>query len=358
MTGGVRPATARAKLALLVLTSLACGARTPLEDAPAAPRATPPGTASGTAGSAARGGSTGRAGAAGGEDGASPDAGRSPACLTDSDCPGAGACALARCGAGACLNAVAGTSIGKHIPADCHARACDADGRIVDVVDLTNSPPPVDACTMPSCDTTGATVQSPGLAGVPCTMIGTTGRCDGTGRCVQCLTSTDCARGAPCVKHQCAASTCTDGQRDGDETDVDCGGTCAPCANARACGIDQDCLSDDCDALERVCLPASCIDQKRDGDETDVDCGGPACAGCYVGKMCLVDRDCATGTCGPTGLCGGNACADRRQDGTESDVDCGGIDCPPCRVGQMCESSFDCASGHTCDLTSSPPVCR
>jgi hypothetical protein len=256
------------------------------------------------------------------------------------------------------VDALYGTLIGKHVPADCHARVCDAGGKMIDVLDLTNIPPPTDACTMPSCDTTGATVEAAGPAGVPCAMGGTKGRCDGTGSCVQCLTSADCARGGPCVKQQCMASTCADGKRDGDETDVDCGGGCGPCVDGRVCAVDQDCASDDCDALERVCLPASCIDQKRDGDETDVDCGGTVCAGCYIGLKCLLDRDCATGKCGPTGQCGGNACADRRQDGAESDIDCGGIDCPPCRVGQMCVSSFDCASGHTCDLTSSRPVCR
>ncbi len=42
---------------------------------------------------------------------------------------------------------------------------------------------------------------------------------------------------------------------------------------------------------------ASCSDGVQDGDETDVDCGGATCAGCAVGRACLVDGDCASLAC-------------------------------------------------------------
>ncbi len=42
--------------------------------------------------------------------------------------------------------------------------------------------------------------------------------------------------------------------------------------------------------------PASCTDRAIDGDETDVDCGG-SCPACATGKMCLHAHDCATGLC-------------------------------------------------------------
>src|SRR3989442_1281063 len=40
--------------------------------------------------------------------------------------------------------------------------------------------------------------------------------------------------------------TCRDGVRDGDETDVDCGGACAPCATGQMCNLAADCQSTAC----------------------------------------------------------------------------------------------------------------
>jgi hypothetical protein len=48
-----------------------------------------------------------------------------------------------------------------------------------------------------------------------------------------------------------------------------------------------------------------CFDSSPDGDETDVDCGGSTCAKCGTSKACLSGADCASGTCngGPPGTC-------------------------------------------------------
>ena len=43
-----------------------------------------------------------------------------------------------------------------------------------------------------------------------------------------------------------ASSSCGDGLRDGDESDVDCGGSCAPCDVGRACAADADCRTTTC----------------------------------------------------------------------------------------------------------------
>jgi hypothetical protein len=59
---------------------------------------------------------------------------------------------------------------------------------------------------------------------------------------------------------------------------------------------------------------ASCSDGMRDGAETDVDCGGPDCAPCVLGLSCSVDRDCTSQHClnshcggwAPTGPWGGS----------------------------------------------------
>jgi len=91
-------------------------------------------------------------------------------------------------------------------------------------------------------------------------------------------TTNFCVGGGP-------APSCTDGVQNGDETGVDCGGSCAPCV--------------------------SCNDGIQNGDEDGVDCGGSNCAPCA-------------------------SCNDGVQNGNETGVDCGGPDCAPCNTGGGC----------------------
>src|SRR5438132_159576 len=79
------------------------------------------------------------------------------------------------------------------------------------------------------------------------------------------------------------AMTCSDGVRDGDESDVDCGGGCVPCGAGRTCNGGGDCASGFC--TNTVCDAASCSDGTKNGGESDVDCGG-GCMGCAQGKAC------------------------------------------------------------------------
>ena len=43
--------------------------------------------------------------------------------------------------------------------------------------------------------------------------------------------------------------------------------------------------------------PGTCSDGVQSQGETDIDCGGAVCGKCVLGFMCLVNGDCATGTC-------------------------------------------------------------
>jgi hypothetical protein len=90
---------------------------------------------------------------------------------------------------------------------------------------------------------------------------------------------------------------------------------------------------------------ASCFDRIRNGDETDVDCGG-SCGACPVASTCNVDGDCQTRCTG--GVCAQPSCSDGVTDGWETDVDCGStcVGGALCAVGQGCYSDADCASGH------------
>jgi hypothetical protein len=79
--------------------------------------------------------------------------------------------------------------------------------------------------------------------------------------------------------------TCHDRVSDGDETAVDCGGSCAACP---------------------IAAP-TCSDGVRDQFESGVDCGA-ACPPCGSGQPCAVSADCASGTCNGAGPAGVGSC--------------------------------------------------
>jgi hypothetical protein len=154
-----------------------------------------------------------------------------------------------------------------------------------------------------------------------------------------------CPSGQSCVMGACAAGHCTDGMKDADETDVDCGGSCpTKCKPAQGCTTGTDCASGSC--VGSMCAQAAgCSDGKRDGSETDIDCGGADCSlRCSVGQGCLQDTDCTSGTCS-SGVCAGPSCSDGKKNGTETDVDCGGACSLKCAQGQHCSLPADCTTG-------------
>lgn len=87
---------------------------------------------------------------------------------------------------------------------------------------------------------------------------------------------------------------CADGTLNGDESDVDCGGSCASCAAGQQCAAAADCESGACDG---TCQEASCEDGVMNRDEADVDCGGEHCLRCEEGSPCLNQCDCQSGSC-------------------------------------------------------------
>jgi hypothetical protein len=87
---------------------------------------------------------------------------------------------------------------------------------------------------------------------------------------------------SPCDAGSCIsgppADLCHDRVLDGDETGLDCGGSCIACAGGEACAIATDCQSQSCDSS--VCAAPSCDDGLRDGFENGVDCGGACSTDC------------------------------------------------------------------------------
>ncbi len=68
-------------------------------------------------------------------------------------------------------------------------------------------------------------------------------------------------------------TSCDDGARNGDETDVDCGGSCAPCPDGAGCAEDSDCRSGFCDA-------GTCTASQDDLCPDDPDKTDPGVCGC------------------------------------------------------------------------------
>ena len=103
--------------------------------------------------------------------------------------------------------------------------------------------------------------------------------------------------GAPCengtcdIEHHCAASTCDSGAQDGDETGVDCGGSCGLCPDGQGCGDATDCLSGVCEGGQ--CQASTCTDGTKNGSETGVDCGGTCPLRCSLSQGCAATKDCA-----------------------------------------------------------------
>jgi len=64
----------------------------------------------------------------------------------------------------------------------------------------------------------------------------------------------------------------------------------------------KDGLDNDCDGLrDAMDDGCGCKNGIKDGDESDVDCGG-SCGSCVLGKTCNINSDCASGSC-LTGIC-------------------------------------------------------
>lgn len=134
---------------------------------------------------------------------------------------------------------------------------------------------------------------------------------------------------------------CPDGKKNGNESDVDCGGSCPKCVTGKLCNLPGDCYDSVCDFGK--CMPPACNDNIKNGFESDLDCGG-GCPKCPDLKFCYVSLDCQSGACF-AGVCQPPVCNDAVKNGTESDIDCGGL-CPlKCNTGKTCFVGADCQSG-------------
>ncbi len=132
-------------------------------------------------------------------------------------------------------------------------------------------------------------------------------------------------------------SSCENATRDGDETDVDCGGTCPACGDGKACSTPVDCASGNC--AGGTCVPlSSCADGVKNGTESDIDCGGGCPLACAIGQACKQTSDCKSGACaGGICTCIPTTCAQQGKNcGTTSDG-CGTmLTCGTCTPPNSC----------------------
>lgn len=277
------------------------------------------GSGGSTGGAAGSGGSTGGAAGSGGSTGGAAGAGGADAGPSCTDQSKNGDETDVDCG-GSCPPCAASMSCGG--PADCVSKVCT-----------------LGKCDTPSC--------------IDLVMNGDETDTDCGGSCptkcklgAKCVAPTDCET-VSCASGFCAAPTCTDGSKNGDETDKDCGGSCTKkCGTGEGCAAGADCTSQLCDATLLTCKAPDCSDTKQNGDETDVDCGGSCTKKCDPTQACLVDADCASQVCDPTSKkCKAPDCHDTKKNGDETDVDCGGSCSAKCGWGQGCKLTAECGDG-------------
>jgi hypothetical protein len=268
-------------------------------------------------------------------------------CTTADDCLDPGTdCIVRQCVDGECVYEPADdfVPVSNQAVGDCSQVVCNGEGgeKKVDIED------PFDdgkECTADLCEEGTPTHES--SAGNPCSG----GVCTSAGVCVECIGASDCAdapnNASECQNGKCVPPTCTDGQQNSDETDVDCGGPCAPCEDGEGCLVGTDCESLVCDDATFTCSVPNCDDGVANGDESDQDCGGSTCNGCAADAACGAPGDCESLVC-VGAICQAPTCGDGVANGLETDIDCGGEDCGPCPKGKACKLPSDCAS-HVCE---------
>ncbi len=272
-------------------------------------------------------------------------------CLFSTDCQ-SGVCTNNVCQPPSCTDGVKngsemGIDCGGNCPKGCPAgTACngpgDCDSSVCSKDPTTGA---YTTCAAPSC--------TDGVMNGLETYTDCGGGCKGCAPGQTCKVRTDCdltVTNIDCINGICAVPQCNDGVMDGSETDVDCGGTCAKCANSLKCVSATDCTSSVCKADSTGtprCAAPTCSDGVQNQGESGIDCGGTStCARCATGFGCTLPTDCISGVCGSNNTCSAPSCSDGVQNEQETDVDCGGPNCSTsttaCANGKICKVNSDC----------------
>ncbi len=334
------------------------------------------GNSGGDGGSGATGatGATGGSGATGGMGGS----GGAPCTDPATQCPDPGnECVVATCDMGACAtsNVPAGTPTAQgQLAGDCMMQVCDGAGATEMANDDADPTDDMNDCTADTC-AAGANVHTP-IAG-SCDDGGGVVCADPAGpkagQCVACNMDADCVAPQVCDpamgSNTCVDPSCTDGTQNGTETDVDCGGACAPCQNGLSCVGGADCQSGFCNG-------GTCEACGSDGDCSPADyCdtganGGTCVADQTNGEACTAAGQCASGFC-VDGLCCDTACTGTcdacsvAKKGQGIDGTCGSVvsgtdpddECAQA-MAATCGQTGACNGSSACQLYSAMTVCQ
>ncbi len=270
-------------------------------------------------------------------------------CGTDLKCDAGGVCqctANEQCGAPTscvkptcdlvkgCVMVLPTDPLPDPTPNDCKGVKCDGMGN--EVAYNEDADKPVDDGVVCTDDLCTAGVGSHPASAVGSACMGSN-VCKAAGMCVFCTGNFGCVGEEYCFNEASCAS-CKNASKDGDETDLNCGGThCPKCEIGLTCVENGDCVSAKCNSGKCI----SCMDGLQNGDESDVDCGGTCAGKCIDGNTCNVGGDCASNSC-VGGKC--ISCMDGLKNGSETDVDCGGTCAGKCAVGKVCAGGGDCGS--------------
>ena len=166
-----------------------------------------------------------------------------------------------------------------------------------------------------------------------------------------------------CMGGACVSDVCTNQILDGDETDIDCGGSICPgCGIGQACSQQLDCADGVCDLIGSATCEVSntcgngAIENGESCDDGDVTAGDGCSATCLKegGQVCSTPNECDSRRCNAW-MCTSTQpthCTDGIKSGDESDVDCGGS-CTGCTGSKACTDGDDCLSyacgGNACE---------
>lgn len=243
-------------------------------------------------------------------------------CIANEDCPQppSNACGRGTCVSGKCELTIEIGPLESQKWGDCFRGECNEKGELVEIGDDLDYYDDANGCTIDFCQG-GKSINLPLPDASPCSQPKGQGYCYQT-QCVECIQSMAGAscdgNGIVCTKFWCEPfAQCSNS---------DCGGECAPCGAGSPCGKGEDCVSESCQ--NGMCAIPTCSDGARNGLETDIDCGGADCTPCPAGEDCALPKDCASKVC-KKGTCAAPLCTDGTMNGEETATDCGGS-CDPC----------------------------
>jgi hypothetical protein len=219
------------------------------------------------------------------------------------------------------MNVPQGTKTPTQVEGDCMINRCTGTGESETIDDDTDPGDDMKECTTDTC-VGGTTMHTNVNSGTACAENGGS-VCNNAGACVKCITNADCTvAGETCQNGNCNPPGCANAMKDGNETDLDCGGPdCNPCGNGQTCAMDSDCMSNHC-------VAGTCAQSLS----SDVLCGGGEQCPLAGDGACCWSEEQDSGFCvtGPEDM---DNCDQSQQGGNtriecQTDAECGaGLRC-------------------------------